>query len=111
MKLEDKMKRNIKQIIDRGESAEMYFLDKLQSECVELIRVMELIRYNLYHGYDFSDIQNIYYVTVDEAYGEIADVLNCIEYITILFDLDRDKIDSIRNYKLDRGYERGKSNE
>lgn len=107
----NKYERNIKQIRDEGESAEMYFLEKLQSECVELVRVMELIRYNLQQGYDFGDIQAIFSVTVDEVYGEIADVLNCIEYLNILFDLDRDKIDTIRNYKLDRGYERGKNDD
>lgn len=94
----NKYERNIKQIKDKGESAEMYFLDKTKQELVELYEEVEILKYN------FSRDKRIR----ENLYSEIADVLNCIEYLTILFNLDRDKIENIRNYKIDRGYERGK---
>lgn len=97
----NKYKRNIQQIRDRGESAEMYFLDKTISECDELKESTNLFKYG-----NILKIPLTY--ETENLYGEIADVLNCIEYLTILFDLDRNKIENIRNYKLDRGYERGK---
>jgi|GEM_PF-6624525 len=103
----DRYERNIKQIEDAGKCPSLYFAEKTQSESVELVRVLELIIYNLKHGYDFGDIKDIYCVTVDELYGEIADVLNCIKYLKILLDLDEEKIARIMCEKVDRGYERG----
>ena len=93
----NKYERNIKQIRDRRESAEMYFLDKAKEECLELQSACETQKYNFRRNIDH----------LDNFYEEIADVLNCIEYLTRLFDLDRTKIHEIREYKLDRGYERG----
>lgn len=104
----NKHQRNIQQIRDRGESAEMYFLNKLQEECVEVIRAVELVKYKmqfytkdgmLLQTEDFKDFQK-----------ERADLKNCLTYMDILFD-DIMEIATIQLEKIDIGYERGKHEE
>ena len=104
----NKYERNIQQIRDRGESAEMYFLDKLQEECVEVIRAVELVKYKkrvytkegmLMQIKEFKDFQK-----------ERADLKNILTYMDIIYN-DLMKISTIQLEKIDRGYERGKNEE
>ena len=93
----DRYKRNIKQIEDAGKCPRTFYLKKTVEECTELqvecSNQMDHIRRNT------EGLENFY--------GEIVDVLNCINYLKILFDLDEDKIARIMFQKVDRGYERG----
>lgn len=101
----NKYERNIQQIRDRGESAEIYYSRGGINECSELGDVF------IQAEKDLVEFGKVLDSTKKMFYDEIPDVLNEIDYAIKLFDLDRNKIDSIRNYKLDRGYERGKDNE
>ena len=105
----NKYERNIKQIRDRGESAEMYFLDKTDEECIELVEELGTIKSMVSRGMGLSDIKSTKWY--ENFCGEIADVLTCIEYLVNLFDIDRYDIRETISSKLDRGYERGKNEE
>lgn len=97
----NKYERNIQQIRDRGESAEMYFLDKTIEECEEVIEAINLYKYAIALGTNLS-------VEIEHLRGERSDLKNCLEYLDILF---KDYMLTLKNmeYKLDRGYERGKN--
>ena len=95
----DRYKRNIKQIEDAGKCPLQYFLDKTNDECDEL---KEMCDFALEDGKEFF-LKH----WEKNLYGEIADVLNCINYLKILFGLDEDRISRVQVEKVDRGYERG----
>jgi len=99
----DRYKRNIKQIEDADKvSSKIYFLDKTMEECVELIQICSKVKELEEEHINWEGTS-----WEDNLYEEIADVLNCSEYLSRLFDLDRNKILRIMREKVDRGYERG----
>lgn len=101
MTLEDKMKRNIKQIEDAGICPKRWFLRGGINECVELGDVFKQAEW------DIVKFGKVLDSTKEMFYDEIPDVLNEIMYAVIQFDLDKDKIARIQPEKVDRGYERG----
>ena len=99
----NKYHRNIKQIEDADKvSSKIYFLSKMQEECVELIQAINKI-------IELEEEKVNYEGTMWEEnfHEELADVMNVITYLKIVFDLDWNKIEGIMDYKCDRGYERG----
>jgi NTP pyrophosphatase (non-canonical NTP hydrolase) len=93
----DRYKRNIKQIEDAGKCPRTFYLKKMVEECNELQAECSNQMDHVRRGTE--DLENFY--------GEIADVLNCIIYLGGLFDLDQDEVVRIMVEKVDRGYERG----
>jgi len=93
----DRYERNIKQIEDAGKCPRTFYLKKMAEECIELSAECNNQMDHVRRG--TKDLENFY--------SEIADVLNCINYLMILFDLDEKKIARIMVEKCDRGYERG----
>jgi NTP pyrophosphatase (non-canonical NTP hydrolase) len=92
----NRYRRNIKQVEDAGKCPRKHFAYKTIEECSELKVEAHIL------------LKDVNYVSNKEnLYGEIADVLNCIKYLKILFDLDEDKIARIMREKVDRGYKRG----
>jgi NTP pyrophosphatase (non-canonical NTP hydrolase) len=93
----DRYRRNIKQIEDAGKCPRTFYLKKTVEECqelqVECADQMDHVRR------DTKDLENLY--------GEIADLLNCVIYLIIILGLDMFKIIKIMREKVDRGYERG----
>ena len=63
----------------------------------EKIKAMEELS-ELYHALETEDIDNIY--------EEVADVLNVIEHIKVIYNLDNKKILKIRHDKVKRELER-----
>ena len=63
----------------------------------EKIKAMEELG-ELYHALEIEDIENIY--------EEVADVLNVIEHIKVIYNLDNKKILKIRHDKVKRELDR-----
>ena len=61
------------------------------------IKAMEELG-ELYHALEIEDIENIY--------EEVADVLNVIEHIKVIYNLDNKKILKIRHHKVQRELDR-----
>ena len=61
------------------------------------IKAMEELG-ELYHALETEDLDNIY--------EEVADVLNVIEHIKVIYNLDNKKILKLRHYKVQRELDR-----
>lgn len=104
----NKYERNIQQIRDRGESAEMYFLDKLQEECAEVIRAVEVVKFvesckAFNNNYFNKCVSDVAYVDLSK---ERCDLKNVLKYLDMMLPVSFEK--EFMEQQLDRGYERGR---